>query len=88
VKKLSAILGLFLSVVAGVDAANRLEPLYHGNAALITDLGVGLWAWPLPMDYNGDGRIDLVIVCTDNRGRGWPLLSCPSPRYQMTPDFA
>lgn len=36
---------------------------YH-NPGLITDLGVGLWAWPLPMDYNHDGLMDLVVVCT------------------------
>lgn len=29
------------------------------------DLGVGLWASPLPMDYDDDGDMDLVVSCTD-----------------------
>lgn len=42
---------------------------YH-NPGLLTDLGVGLWAWPLPMDYNDDGLMDLVVVCTDKPSNG------------------
>jgi hypothetical protein len=55
--------GLFLP--ACLSAADRLEPLRHNVPDLLVDLGVGLWAWPLPMDYNGSGLIDLVVVCTD-----------------------
>jgi len=44
--------------------------LAHNNPGLLTDLGVGLWAWPLPMDYNGDGLMDLVVVCTDKPYNG------------------
>ena len=24
----------------------------YNNPGLLTELGVGLWAWPLPMDWN------------------------------------
>ena len=48
-------------------AEEKLPRLQHNNPALLTDLGVGLWAWPLPMDYNRDGLMDLVVVCTDSR---------------------
>ncbi len=41
-----------------------LPRLAHNNPGLVADLGVGLWAWPLPIDYNRDGRMDLVVVCT------------------------
>ena len=44
--------------------------LAHNNPGLLADLGVGLWAWPLPMDYNGDGLMDLVVVCTDKPYNG------------------
>src|SRR3954447_11456242 len=34
---------------------------YH-NPGLRADVGVALWGWPLPMDYNRDGLIDLVVA--------------------------
>ena len=43
----------------------KLERLPYNNPGLLVDLGVGLWAWPLPMDYNEDGLTDLIVVCTD-----------------------
>jgi hypothetical protein len=52
---------------AGEQPMPRLP--YHNPGAL-ADLGVGLWAWPLPMDYNGDGLMDLVVVCTDKPYNG------------------
>lgn len=47
-----------------------LTKLAYNNPGLLTDLGVGLWAWPLPMDYNDDGLMDLVVVCTDKPSNG------------------
>jgi hypothetical protein len=65
---------LFLAVVAGSTltraAEEKLPRLAHHDPGLLTDLGVGLWAWPLPMDYNGDGLMDLVVVCTDKPYNG------------------
>ena len=43
---------------------DELPRLPQNNPGLVVDLGVGLWAWPLPMDYNQDGSMDLVVVCT------------------------
>ncbi len=48
----------------------KLEPLSYNNPGLLVDLGVGLWAWPLPMDYNDNGLTDLVVVCTDTPSNG------------------
>ncbi len=45
--------------------AADLEPLRYNNPGLIVDLAVGLWAWPVPMDVNGDGNYDLVVSCHD-----------------------
>lgn len=39
--------------------------LCYQNPGLHVDLAVGLWASPLPMDYDDDGDLDLVISCTD-----------------------
>ena len=54
-----------------VRAADATMPrLAHNNPGTLADLGVGLWAWPLPMDYNSDGLMDLVVVCTDKPYNG------------------
>lgn len=37
----------------------------YNNHGAIVDLGVGLWAHPLPMDYDDDGDMDLLISCKD-----------------------
>ena len=73
--KLTAFFSL-LALCAGIPlvraaAAPEILPrLAHHNPGTLTDLGVGLWAWPLPMDYNGDGLMDLVVVCTDKPYNG------------------
>ncbi len=51
----------------------RAEPLVrlpYNNPDLVVDLGVGLWAWPLPMDFNGTGKLDLVVSCPDKPYNG------------------
>lgn len=48
----------------------QLKRLNYNNPDLVVDLGVGLWAWPLPMDYNDNGLTDLVVVCTDKPYNG------------------
>ncbi len=51
-------------------AAGEMPRLAHHQPGLLVDLGVGLWAWPLPLDYNQDGLMDLVVVCTDKPYNG------------------
>lgn len=36
----------------------------------VVDLGVGLWATPLPLDWDEDGDLDLVVNCTDKPYNG------------------
>ncbi len=60
---LGAVLGLQASA-ANLTLPEKLPRLSFNNPSLVTDLGVGLWSWPLPMDYNGDGLMDLVVVST------------------------
>jgi hypothetical protein len=57
-------------IMAGTCAGQNLRRLPYNNPGLLSDLGVGLWAWPLPMDYNGNGLTDLVVVCTDRPYNG------------------
>ncbi|MFM8334168.1 MAG: VCBS repeat-containing protein, partial [Opitutaceae bacterium] len=58
-------------VLGTARAADETLPrLAYNSPGALADLGVGLWAWPLPMDYNGDGLMDLVVVCTDKPYNG------------------
>lgn len=41
------------------------ERLPYNHPGLVVDLGVGLWAHPLPMDYDGDGAPDLLVSTVD-----------------------
>jgi hypothetical protein len=60
-----------LGLASAAPAADATMPrLAHNNPGTLVDLGVGLWAWPLPMDYNRDGLMDLVVVCTDKPYNG------------------
>jgi hypothetical protein len=51
-------------------SGGTLTRVAHNNPGLLTDLGVGLWAWPLPMDFDEDGLMDLVVVCPDRPSNG------------------
>ena len=68
-KRVVSSLFLFL-VLFNITEAEELQRLQYNNPDLTVDLGVGLWAWPLPMDFNGDGRLDLVVVCPDKPYNG------------------
>ncbi len=57
------------TIIFGAEAT-RLERLKFNNPGLTVDLGVGLWAWPLPWDVDGDGKFDLPVVCSDKPYNG------------------
>ena len=62
---------LLLPIVGGAAELPGVMPrLPYNNPGALADLGVGLWAWPLPIDYNQDGLMDLVVVCTDKPSNG------------------
>ncbi|MEO7598833.1 MAG: VCBS repeat-containing protein [Opitutus sp.] len=54
---------LIVSANAGSAAAGAppFERIKYNNPGLRADVGVGLWGWPIPMDYNHDGLIDLIV---------------------------
>lgn len=53
------------SFVVGAEKPSALVRLTYNNPGLIVDLGAGLWAYPLPMDYDKDGDNDLLVVTPD-----------------------
>ncbi len=53
-----------LAPIAQRARAGEPQRIRHNHPNLAVDLGLALWAWPLPMDYDGD---DMIFV---NR-TGW-----------------
>ncbi len=47
--------------VTAQSARTELQPLKYNHPGLVVDLGVGLWAWPVPCDVDGDGLLDLFV---------------------------
>ena len=45
--------------------SNDLHRIAYHNPDITVDLGVGLWAVPLPMDFDEDGDLDMVVSCPD-----------------------
>jgi hypothetical protein len=54
---------------AGADTAD-FNRIAWNNPGMTVDLGVGLWAWPIPYDVNTDGLPDLLISSGGLPGRG------------------
>jgi hypothetical protein len=71
-------------LAAAALPAFALEPLYYNNPGLVVDLAVGLWAGPLPMDFNGDGNLDIVVSCPDKPYNGLYVFENVSARACRT----
>jgi len=80
----SILMSLALALVSNAVAVHaddsewKLQPLRHNNPGLEVDLGVGLWAYPLPMDYDDDGDLDLLVACPDKPSNGVYYFENPS----------
>lgn len=66
---------LFAAALAA--GANPSGPAMAGNGDRVGygrptrgRLSVGLWAYPAPIDYDRDGRMDLIVGCTDRPYNG------------------
>ncbi|MDO4573695.1 MAG: VCBS repeat-containing protein [Planctomycetia bacterium] len=49
---------------------SKLKRMLYNHPGLIDDLAVGLWVWVVPMDYNHDGKTDLILSCEDTPYNG------------------
>jgi hypothetical protein len=49
---------------------HAFERVKYNHPGLHVDLGVGLWAWPMVMDWDQDGDYDLVVSCPDKPYNG------------------
>lgn len=78
------ILALILIAHPGLNG-QELERIRYNNPGLIVDLGVGLWAFPLPMDFNDDGRLDLVVNCPDKPYNGMYVFANPGVDTKRDP---
>ena len=66
-----------LAIGATAEEPSRLERVKFNHPGLEVDLAVGLWAWPLPLDFDGDGCMDLVVNCPDKPFNGLWLFRHP-----------
>jgi len=86
-----ALLGVCL--LAGFAAADEPAPhkahrLSYPASTGPVDLGVGLWANPLPMDWDEDGDWDLIVACSDKPYNGlWLFENAsgedPAPVFEL-----
>ena len=64
--------------VAAAQGKAISEKLPYNHPGLTVDLGVGLWAQPLPVDYDGDGDNDLLVATADKPSNGVYFFENPS----------
>lgn len=68
----SLLVGVFaiLALVGPAARGDELIQLQYNHPGLTVDLGVGLWAWPIVWDVDGDGDFDLLVSCPDQPSNG------------------
>ncbi|MEQ9217821.1 MAG: VCBS repeat-containing protein [Cyclobacteriaceae bacterium] len=81
------LLSLACSTPAQQQDSLEFTLLKHQNPGLATDLGVGLWAWPMAIDYDGDEDLDLIVMCPDTPFRGLYFFENTSGPAEMMPVF-
>ena len=57
-------------LISGSLPAQEARIVNYNNPEITADLGVGLWAIPIPMDYDKDGINDLLVNCPDTPYKG------------------
>ncbi|MGI6458480.1 MAG: hypothetical protein ACOX5R_23090 [bacterium] len=46
---------IFLCTYTDAESSHESRRVAYNHPDLVVDLGIGLWAIPLPMDWDGDG---------------------------------
>ncbi len=85
--RLGTIGGIAVCCLIGFTSAataHELKPLKYNNPGLVVDLGVGLWAFPMPIDYDDDGDMDLMVGSMDKPSRGTYLFENPTQDPSIT----
>ena len=71
IRSLILFLVLFGNVIVSVAQLKAEDArVKYNNPELIVDLGVGLWGVPMPVDYNNDGLMDVIMSCPDTPYKG------------------
>ncbi|MEZ5104087.1 MAG: VCBS repeat-containing protein [Draconibacterium sp.] len=78
----------YAQILQSTEPLEKLHIVQYNNPDLITDLAVGLWATPLPVDYDDDGDTDLVVSCTDVPFGGTYLFENTSGNMSSSTIFA
>lgn len=62
---------LLPSLVAVADEnASAFQRVLYNNEELVVDLGVGLWGRAYPVDFEGQGRLSLLVATPDTPANG------------------
>lgn len=75
-------------IVTSSDFSARFRKLPYGNPAVHPFLKVGLWAWPVVMDYDGDGDKDLLVSCPGGPSNGLYFFENRSEGKETMPVFS
>jgi hypothetical protein len=60
---------ILIAAFLSMDSPESVR-LPYNNPGLVTDLGVGLWANPIPVDWDHDGDSDLLVSTSDKPSNG------------------
>jgi len=63
-------LGPLVAHALPLSEDSRMIRVPYNNPGLVADLGVGLWATPMPVDFDGDGDYDLLCSTPDKPYNG------------------
>ena len=75
----------FATVALAAEPSPGLERLKYNHPGLTVDLAVGLWAEPLPMDFDRDTFLDLVVSCPDVPYNGTYVFRNPGTDTKKNP---